>query len=127
MAHTIKGASGLVEVKFEIYESDGFLCASGIGVGIYTYARTWNKLMKNIKDAVELYYDMPPKTEFKLLLETRMNQNAESALKTFEREMNKNEEAILVKKDVDQMMAGIKSGEIKTKPYGETRKKLGLK
>ncbi len=49
------------------------------------------------------------------------------ALKAFEREMNANEEARLVKKDVDQMMAGIKSGEVKTKPYSETRKKLGLK
>ena len=49
------------------------------------------------------------------------------ALKAFEREMNENEEAILVKKDVDQMMSRIKSGQMKTKPYGETRKKLGLK
>ena len=48
------------------------------------------------------------------------------ALKAFEREMNQNEETILVKKDVDQMMAKIKSGQMKTKPYGETRKKLGL-
>ena len=70
MVHTIKEASGLIEVKFEIYESDGYLCASGVDEGIYTYARTWNKLMKNIKDAVKLYYNMPPRTEFKLLLET---------------------------------------------------------
>ncbi len=49
------------------------------------------------------------------------------ALKAFEREMSENEEAILVKKDVDTMMAKIKNGEIKTKPYGETRKKYGLK
>ncbi len=49
------------------------------------------------------------------------------ALKAFEREMSENEEAILVKKDVDTMMAKIKSGEIKTRPYSETRKKYGLK
>jgi Arc/MetJ-type ribon-helix-helix transcriptional regulator len=49
------------------------------------------------------------------------------ALKAFEREMNENEEAILVKKDVDEMMAKIKSGELKTKPYSETRKKYGIK
>ena len=49
------------------------------------------------------------------------------ALKAFEREMNENEEAILVKKDVDEMMAKIKSGEIKTKPYSETRKKYSIK
>ena len=79
MVHHINEAFALIEVKFEIYESDGYLCASGIGTGIYTWAKTWNKLMKNIQDAVELYYDMPPKTEFKLLLETRVNQSAEAA------------------------------------------------
>jgi hypothetical protein len=69
----------MIEVKLEIYESDGYLCASGRGIGIYTWARTWNKLMKKIKDAVELYYDMPPMTEFKLLLETRVNHSTEAA------------------------------------------------
>ncbi len=49
------------------------------------------------------------------------------ALKSYEREIIENEEAILVKKGVDDMMAKIKSGEIKTKPYDETRKKYGLK
>ncbi len=70
MVHTINEASGLIEVKFEIYESDGYLCASGIDTSIHTWARTWNKLMKNLKDAIELCYDMPPRTEFKFLLET---------------------------------------------------------
>lgn len=79
MVHTIKEESGLIEVKFEIYESDGYLCASGVDTSIHTWGRTWNKLMKNIKDAVELYYDMPPRTEFKLLLETRVNQSAAAA------------------------------------------------
>jgi Arc/MetJ-type ribon-helix-helix transcriptional regulator len=49
------------------------------------------------------------------------------ALKAFEREISENEEAILIKKDVDNKMAKITSGEIKTKPYTETRKKYGLK
>ena len=37
------------------------------------------------------------------------------ALKAFEREMNENEEAILVKKDVDEMMAKIKKRRNKDK------------
>ena len=49
------------------------------------------------------------------------------ALKSFEREMVENEESLLVKKGVDEMMSKIKSGEIKTKPYEETRKKYHLK
>ncbi|BAI62278.1 hypothetical protein MCP_2206 [Methanocella paludicola SANAE] len=60
MVHTIEAASGLIEVRFEIYESDGYLCASGVGTSIHTWAKTWNKLMKNIQDAVKLYYNMPP-------------------------------------------------------------------
>lgn len=79
MVHTIKEASGSIEVKFKIYESDGYLCASGVDTSIHTWARIWNKLMKNIKGAVELYYDMPPRTGFKLLLETWVNQSAEAA------------------------------------------------
>jgi Arc/MetJ-type ribon-helix-helix transcriptional regulator len=49
------------------------------------------------------------------------------ALKAYEREINANEEAALVKKGVDDMMGKIKKGEIKTKPYNEVRKKYDLK
>ena len=45
------------------------------------------------------------------------------ALKAYEREMNENEEAILVKKGVDDMMDQIKNGKLKTKSYNEIRKK----
>lgn len=62
----------MIEAELEVYESDGYLCASGIGTGIYTWAKTWNKLMKNIQEAVELYYDIPPMTEYKLTLETKV-------------------------------------------------------
>jgi len=49
------------------------------------------------------------------------------ALKAYEREINENEESALVAKGVEAMMGKIKSGEIKTKSYGEVRKKLDLK
>jgi Arc/MetJ-type ribon-helix-helix transcriptional regulator len=49
------------------------------------------------------------------------------ALKAFEREMNANEESILVKKDAVDVTAKIKSGEIKTRPYSETKKKYNIK
>jgi Arc/MetJ-type ribon-helix-helix transcriptional regulator len=49
------------------------------------------------------------------------------ALKAYEREINEDEEAALVEKGVDTMMGKIKSGEIKTRTYGGTRKKKGLK
>lgn len=49
------------------------------------------------------------------------------ALKAYEREIVANEEAALVKKGVDDMMEKIKSGEIKTRPYGVVRKKYRMK
>lgn len=49
------------------------------------------------------------------------------ALKAYEREINENEESALVAKGVEDMMGKIKSGEIKTKSYGEVRKKYDLK
>jgi putative addiction module CopG family antidote len=55
-----------------------------------------------------------------------MSEVIRHALKAFEREMDE-EEARLVKKGVDEMMAGIKSGKIKTKPLSEIEKKYGIK
>lgn len=72
----------MIEARLEIFESDGYLCASGVGAGIYTWARTWNKLMKNIREAVELYYDLPPKTEYTLLLEMKVKTSQPSNLDT---------------------------------------------
>jgi len=71
----------MIEVKLRIYISDGYLCASGVGVGIYTYAKTWNKLMKNIHDAVEAYFDIPSYTEARIILdiEPQVSQGAEAA------------------------------------------------
>ncbi len=71
----------MIEVKLKIYESDGYLCASGIGIGIYTYAKTWNKLMKNIHEAVEAYFNIPSYTEARIILdiEPQVSQGAEAA------------------------------------------------
>lgn len=71
----------MIEVKLKIFESDGRLCASGVGVGIYTYAKTWNKLMKNIHEAVEAYFDIPSYAEARIILdiEPQVSQGAEAA------------------------------------------------
>ena len=71
----------MIEVKLKIFESEGYLCASGVGVGIYTYAKNWNKLMKNIHEAVEAYFDIPSYTEARIILdiEPQVSQGAEAA------------------------------------------------
>ena len=43
-------------VKFEIYNDGEYWCARGIGVDIFTQGKTLDKLMENIKDAVEAHY-----------------------------------------------------------------------
>jgi hypothetical protein len=70
----------MIKVKLKIFESEGYLCAAGVGVGIYTYARTWNKLMKNIHEAVEAYFDIPSYTEARMILDIapRVSQGAEA-------------------------------------------------
>ena len=58
----------MIEIKLNIFKSDGYLCASGVDVGIHTYAKTWNKLMKNISDAIDLYLGISSCNEVRILL-----------------------------------------------------------
>nr|MDO8113354.1 type II toxin-antitoxin system HicB family antitoxin [Candidatus Sigynarchaeota archaeon] len=44
-------------VKFEVYKDDGFWCARGIGVDIFTQGKTLDELMENLKEAVELHFE----------------------------------------------------------------------
>ena len=50
-----------LEVTFKVFtdEGTGKLCASGVNHAIHTYAKTWNKLIKNIHEAVECHFDVP--------------------------------------------------------------------
>jgi tRNA(Ile)-lysidine synthase TilS/MesJ len=49
------------EVTFHIFtdRDSGRLCASGVDHAIHTYARSWNKLIKNIHEAVECHFEVP--------------------------------------------------------------------
>ncbi len=62
----------MITVKFRVHVNDGRLYAEGQGIGIYISDRTWNALMKDIAETVELCYNLPPKAEFRLVIETRM-------------------------------------------------------
>lgn len=50
-----------IEVTFQVFVDceSGQICASGIDHAIHTYARSWNKLIKNIHEAVECYFEVP--------------------------------------------------------------------
>ncbi len=48
------------ELTFIVYkDEDGILCATTKDEKIYTFGKTLNKLWDNIRDIVELYYDVP--------------------------------------------------------------------
>jgi hypothetical protein len=63
----------LITVKFRVLLYDGQLYAAGQGIGIYVSDKTWNALMEDIAETVELCYNLPPKAEFKLIIETRLS------------------------------------------------------
>jgi hypothetical protein len=62
----------LITVKFRVHVNDGRLYAEGQGIGIYISDKTWNALVRDIIETVELCYNLPPKAEFKLVIETRL-------------------------------------------------------
>ena len=62
----------MIEVKFRVHINEGHLYAEGRGVGIHICDKNWNLLVDDIIETVETYYDIPPKTEFKLLMESRI-------------------------------------------------------
>jgi|AGTN01.2.fsa_nt_gi hypothetical protein len=49
------------EVTFRVFldRETGQLCASGLDHAIHTYAKSWNKLIKNIHEAVECHFEIP--------------------------------------------------------------------
>ena len=43
-------------VKFDIYRDDSFWCARGMGTDIFTQGKSFDELIKNIDEAVELHF-----------------------------------------------------------------------
>lgn len=44
-------------VKFEIYRDREFWCARGIGVSIFTQGKTYEKLLRNLREAALLHFE----------------------------------------------------------------------
>ena len=62
----------MITVKFQVHVNNGHLYAEGKGVGIYISDRSWNALVEDIIETVEVYYNLPPETKFNLIMETRL-------------------------------------------------------
>ena len=48
-----------LEVRLRVFKGEKMLCASNEELGIFTQGKSWNSLMKNIRDAIECYFDIP--------------------------------------------------------------------
>ena len=69
------------EVTFKVYkDEDGVLCATGIDQRLYTFGKTYNKLIKNIHNIVELFFGVPhTQVTINLKFEAQGNSSAETA------------------------------------------------
>lgn len=47
----------MILAKFEIYQSENYWCARGIGEDIFTQGETLDELMENLKEACELHFE----------------------------------------------------------------------
>jgi len=50
--------SNTLEVKLRVIKGEKMLCASNEELGIFTQSKSWNSLMKNIREAIESYFDI---------------------------------------------------------------------
>jgi hypothetical protein len=57
------------EVRLRVFKGQKMLCASSEEFGIFTQGKSWNSLMKNIREAIECYYDIPSAERVRIMLE----------------------------------------------------------
>ncbi len=70
-----------LSVTLRVFKGEKMLVASNRELGIVTQGKDWNTLMKNIRDVIETYFDIPSADIVKINLEIdpMVNENAETA------------------------------------------------
>ena len=61
--------SKTIEVRLRVFKGEKMLCASNEELGIFTQGKNWNSLMKNIREAIECYFDIPSADSVRILLD----------------------------------------------------------
>jgi|GEM_PF-4655917 len=71
----------MLSVTLHISKGEKMLVACNRELGIVTQGKDWNALMKNIRDVIETYFDIPSADSVKINLEIdpTVNDNAETA------------------------------------------------
>jgi hypothetical protein len=59
----------MLEVTLKVFKGEKNLIASNRELGIVTEGKNWNSLMKNIREVIELYFDIPSADAVKIKLE----------------------------------------------------------
>jgi predicted RNase H-like HicB family nuclease len=75
------GVNNTLEVKLRVFKGEKMLCASNEELGIFTQGKSWNSLMKNIRDVIECYFNIPSAdaVRIKLDIDPAVTDNAETA------------------------------------------------
>lgn len=70
-----------LSVTLRVFKGEKMLVASNRDLGIVTQGKDWNNLMKNIRDVIETYFDIPSADIVKINLEIdpMVSENAETA------------------------------------------------
>jgi len=59
----------MLEVSLKVFKGEKMLVASNREMGIFTEGKNWNALMKNIREVIEAYFDIPSADIVKINLE----------------------------------------------------------
>jgi hypothetical protein len=59
----------MLEVSLRVFKGEKMLIASNREMGIFTEGKNWNSLMKNIREVIEVYFDIPSADVVKINLE----------------------------------------------------------
>lgn len=71
----------MLSVTLHVRRGEKMLVASNRELGIVTQGKSWNALMRNIRDVIETYFDIPSADSVKICLEIdpTVTDNAEAA------------------------------------------------
>lgn len=75
------GVNKTLEVKLRVFKGEKMLCASNEELGIFTQGKSWNSLMKNIREVIEGYFNIPSADAVRIMLDIdpAVTDNAEAA------------------------------------------------
>ena len=57
------------EIRLRVFKGEKMLCAINEDLGIFTQGKSWNSLMKNIREAIECYFDIPSADAVRIMLD----------------------------------------------------------